>query len=144
LRLLLNLLFAFEQLAEDYPKILCSNNIWIIGIAQEPLSQDYYLVFYYDLRSILDRLLKMINDSQGEALKFIPYEQFREVEELGSGGYGIVYTAKNQLNRKDVVLKRYKRLDRMPELFVSEVSELSCCICPRIKSSLFSQPLCLI
>ena len=57
------------------------------------------------------------------------YSDFNEIEEIGSGGYGTVYTAKYKkyLEVKDinmaeiVVLKRFKSFDEMPELFISEV-----------------------
>jgi len=101
--------------------ILTSQNIWIIGIAQEPYSHDYYLVFYQDLRSVLDRLIQMMKNSHGRSLEFIQYEHFDELEEIGSGGYGKVYMAKYKSNER-VVLKRFKKLDEKPELFVSEVS----------------------
>ena len=58
------------------------------------------------------------------------YSDFSELKEIGSGGYGTVYTAKyrnySEVGRMDmeetVVLKRIKSFDEMPELFISEVS----------------------
>ena len=59
------------------------------------------------------------------------YSDFYKLEEMGSGGYGTVYTAKyrNYLAEEDinmeeetVVLKRFKSFDETPELFISEVS----------------------
>jgi len=50
------------------------------------------------------------------------YSDFDEIEEIGSGGYGTVYTAKYEMYT--VVLKRFKNFDEMPELFISEVSNL--------------------
>ena len=56
------------------------------------------------------------------------YSDFYELEVIGSGGYGTVYTAKyrNYSTEEDmeetVVLKRFKRFDETPELFISEVS----------------------
>ena len=56
------------------------------------------------------------------------YSDFYELNEIGSGGYGKVYTAKykkySELRYKPrtVVLKRFKSFDQMPELFISEVS----------------------
>ena len=60
------------------------------------------------------------------------YADFDEIKEIGSGGYGTVYTAKykkfEELNGKPetVVLKRFKCFDQMPELFISEVNNLLC------------------
>ena len=58
------------------------------------------------------------------------YSDFYELNEIGSGGYGKVYTAKykNYSNsdirymQQTVVLKWLKSFDETPELFVSEVS----------------------
>ena len=56
------------------------------------------------------------------------YSDFYELKEIGSGGYGTVYTAKyrNYSEVRDmeetVVLKRFNNFDKMPELFISEVS----------------------
>jgi len=59
----------------------------------------------------------------------LQYADFYELKEIGSGGYGIVYTAKYKgeleyLSRatQTVVLKRFKSFDETPELFISEVS----------------------
>ena len=56
------------------------------------------------------------------------YSDFYELKEIGSGGYGTVYTAKYRKYsevmsmRETVVLKRYKNFDTTSELFISEVS----------------------
>ena len=56
------------------------------------------------------------------------YSDFYELKEIGSGGYGIVYTAKYKYHSygivipETVVLKRFKSFDETPELFISEVS----------------------
>ena len=65
-------------------------------------------------------------------LKFIQFDGFYEIEEIGSGGYGTVYTAKykhklfnvfnQEMNIEQVVLKKFKNIDRKTELFISEVS----------------------
>ena len=56
------------------------------------------------------------------------YEDFDEIEEIGSGGYGTVYTAKYKEHSEDVpecvVLKQFKNFDGKSELFISEVSNL--------------------
>ena len=57
------------------------------------------------------------------------YSDFYELEEIGAGGYGTVYTAnyRKYYEVKDmqqtVVLKRFKSFDETPELFISEVSK---------------------
>ena len=56
------------------------------------------------------------------------YSDFDEIKEIGSGGYGTVYTAryKKYSEEDDIpetgVLKRFKSFDETPELFISEVS----------------------
>ena len=50
------------------------------------------------------------------------YADFYELKEIGSGGYGTIYTAKHSWNT--VVLKRFKNFDQMPKLFISEVNSL--------------------
>ena len=100
--------------------ILTPENIWIIGITQEPSTQAYYLVFYYDVHSLLDRFIQ-----HNEDVKHMQYSDFDELKEIGSGGYGTVYTAryKKYSGVSDtVVLKRFKRFDETPELFISKVS----------------------
>jgi len=56
------------------------------------------------------------------------YADFDEIKEIGSGGYGTVYTAKYKRRIRNmpetVVLKRFKNFDWTPELFISEVSNL--------------------
>ena len=61
---------------------------------------------------------------------YMHYSDFYELKEIGSGGYGTVYTAKYRKYSADedmpetVVLKRFKSFDETPELFISEVSNL--------------------
>ena len=55
------------------------------------------------------------------------YSDFYELKEIGFGGYGTVYTAKykkylERAMEETVVLKRFKKFDETPELFISEVS----------------------
>jgi serine/threonine protein kinase len=51
-----------------------------------------------------------------------------EIEEIGSGGYGTVYTAKHKIDKgriqydERVVLKKFKNIDKNAELFIYEVS----------------------
>ena len=52
---------------------------------------------------------------------------FDELKEIGSGGYGTVYSAEHRGEeniQQTVVLKRFKSFDETPELFISEVSIL--------------------
>ena len=59
------------------------------------------------------------------------YSDFDEIKEIGSGGYGTVYTAKYKGEEtrisipQTVVLKRFKNYDKTPELFISEVSSIN-------------------
>jgi len=61
-------------------------------------------------------------------VKYMQYNDFYELSEIGSGGYGTVYIAKyknySQLKcmQQTVVLKQFKSFNEMPELFISEVS----------------------
>ena len=77
----------------------------------------YYLVFYHDIHAILDRFIR--NNSY---VNYMQYSDFEEIKEIGSGGYGTVYTARYNAKLETVVLKRFKSFDEMPELFISEVS----------------------
>ena len=112
-----------KQLTKEYPEILTPENIWIIGITREPSTREYYLVFYYDVHAILGRFIR-----NNVRVKYMQYGDFYEIKEIGSGGYGTVYTAKYRnysevFNmQQTVVLKRFKSFDEMPELFISEVS----------------------
>src|SRR5438128_2566655 len=53
---------------------------------------------------------------------FMEYDDFYEIEEIGSGGYGTVYTAKRKKYPRVVVLKKFKNFDKNLELFINEVS----------------------
>ena len=61
---------------------------------------------------------------------FMQYDDFYEIKEIGSGGYGTVYTAKYKYKERlqfpppeYVVLKRFKNnIDKNAELFINEVS----------------------
>ena len=103
--------------------MLTPENIWIIGITQEPSTREYYLVFYYEIRQILDRFIQ-----NNELVEYMQYSDFYDLKEIGSGGYGTVYTAKYKKYLEEynmsqvVVLKRFKSFDEMPELFITEVS----------------------
>ena len=73
--------------------------------------------------------MRIINDAHGNYIKltFMQYDDFYEIKEIGSGGYGTVYTAKyKKYSEADipekVVLKKFKNIDNKIELFISEVS----------------------
>ena len=62
------------------------------------------------------------------------YSDFYNLEVIGSGGYGTVYTAKykkysevKNIYEETVVLKRFKSFNETPELFISEVSNNNNC-----------------
>ena len=98
----------------------------IIGITQEPSTREYYLVFYYEIRPILDKIIEF----HKEDLQYVQYSDFDKVKEIGSGGHGTVYTAKykkylvDERIYEDVVLKSFKNFDQIQtqELFISEAS----------------------
>ena len=100
-------------------------NIFIVGITQEPSTKAHYLVFCTEIHLMLGRL-KQIN----EYVEYMQYYDFCEIKQIGIGGYGTVYTAKYCINGKPekhinvpetVVLKRFKSSDK---LFINEVSNL--------------------
>jgi len=61
-------------------------------------------------------------------VRYMRYNDFYELKEIGSGGYRTVYTAKYKkysevyCMQQTIVLKRFKSFDATPELFISEVS----------------------
>ena len=71
----------------------------------------------------MDRFIQL-----SEYVQYMQYGDFYELNEIGSGGYGKVYTARYKgdvyisICKETVVLKRLKSFDEMPELFISEVS----------------------
>src|SRR5690242_3958287 len=111
--------YLLKQLTKEYTEILTPENIWIIGITQEPSTQAYYLVFYRDIHAILDRFIR-----NNERVKYMSYDDFYELKEIGSGGYGTVYSAKYKKYsevhgmQETIVLKRFKNFDQKPELFI--------------------------
>jgi len=62
-----------------------------------------------------------------EYVNHMQYSDFYELNEIGFGGYGKVYTARYKKYsevedmQETVVLKRLKSFDETPELFISEV-----------------------
>ena len=74
-------------------------------------------MFYHEIHSILDRLI--IRYGSALAMRCMQYSNFYELKEIGSSGYGTVYTAK--CNTETVVLKGFKSFNGTPELFISEV-----------------------
>jgi len=72
----------------------------------------------------LDRFIQLRDN-----VKRIEYANFDEITEIGSGGYGTVYTAKyrkysevRDMEEETVVFKRFKSFDQTPELLISEIS----------------------
>ena len=95
------------------------DNVWTIGITQEPSTGGYYLVFYHEIHQILDQIIHCYD--YYEYVKYMQYGEFYKLKEIGSGSYRTVYTAKYQNGSGAVVLKRFKNFDQMPELFINEV-----------------------
>ena len=67
-----------------------------------------------------------MNQGQSSLARFIKYSDFSEIKQIRSGG--TVYTAKYRrylevTNMEEtVVLKQFKSFDKMPGLFISEIS----------------------
>ena len=78
-------------------------------------------MFYHDVHSLLDSFVR-----NNDYVKYMQYSDFYELKEIGTGGYGTVYTAKYKGEKRmlstTVVLKQFKSFDETPELFISEVS----------------------
>ena len=80
-------------------------------------------MFYHDVHSLLDSFVR-----NNDYVKYMQYSDFYELKEIGSGGYGTVYTAKfNEYSEEEdipetVVFKRFKSFNETLELFISEVS----------------------
>ena len=98
-------------MTKDYPEILSgTDNVWIIGITHESSTRDYYLAFHYEIDTILDKHLHLPFDDD---LQIIQDIDVNEIEEIGSGGYATVHTAKYKNASEDlVVFKRLKILRR--------------------------------
>jgi len=79
-----------------------------------------------------------------EGLMFLCYNEFYEIEEIGSGSSATIYTAKHRVNgypisqQDRVVLKHFKNFDQMPEVFITEVSNLRIVINLRFIKLLFN------
>ena len=54
-------------------------------------------------------------------LEFMKFEAFHNIEEVGSGAYGTIYTAKHKRYANKVVLKRFKNYNQITESFISKV-----------------------
>src|SRR6185436_1545844 len=119
--------YLLKQLTKEFPEILTPDNVWIAGITQEPSSREYYLVFYCDVRAILDGFIRNYKH-----VKYMQYADFYELKEVGSGGYGTVYTAKYKKYSEvegmaqTIAIKRFKSFDETTELFINEVSNNNC------------------
>src|SRR6185312_15120839 len=108
----------------DYPNILTTDNIWIIGITQEPSTREYYLVFYHETHIVLDRLLHIRND-----IEHMQFVDFDEIQEIGSSHHATVYVAKYKNHRSytdipEFALKCFKSFDQTLELLIAEVGSL--------------------
>jgi hypothetical protein len=69
------------------------------------------------MHDVLERIIQM-----DQNMRFFQYSEFDAVEKIGAGAYGTVYKAKcDSVNKRVVVLKRFKNIDQMPELFINEV-----------------------
>ena len=124
INVIMTVFYLLEQLTKAYPEILTPENIWIIGITQESFTREYYLVFYHDVHALVNSFIRL-----DDSVKYMQYRDFYELNEIGSGGYATVYTAKyKNYSEEDmpqtVVLKRFKSFDGTQELFISEVSNL--------------------
>ena len=101
---------------------LTPDNIWIIGITQNSSTHEYYLIFYNKIHTILDRIMQKSYEYE---LTFMEYTDFYEISEIRSGAYETVYTACcDKVEEECVVLRSFKNFDQMPELFITEVSNL--------------------
>ena len=75
------------------------------------------------MHALLDKFIQ-----KNEHIKNMQYGDFYELKEIGTGGYGTVYTAKYKkyaevrYMQETIVLKRFKSFDETPELFINEVS----------------------
>ena len=54
-------------------------------------------------------------------LQFMKFKDFDNIEEVGSGAYGTIYTANRKKYVNKIVLKRFKNYNRITESFISEV-----------------------
>ena len=108
--------------------ILTQENISIVGITQEPSTREYYLVFYHEIRPILDKIIQHYSSVNVE---YMQYSDFDELKEIGSSCYKTVYATKyrNHSQRdipETVVLKCFKNFDQTLKLFISEVGIFVC------------------
>jgi len=72
---------------------------------------------------ILDKIIQCYGRI---SMQYMEYDNFHELEEIGSSCYKTVYTAKyRNRSQRDipemVVLKCFKNFDQTPKLFISEV-----------------------
>ena len=66
---------------------------------------------------------KYIRQEQSEMMKWIPYSQVTNVQEIAKGGYGIIYQA-DWLNNGTVILKKFRNPQDISKYFLNEVNIL--------------------
>jgi len=79
----------------------------------------YYVVFYHEIKSIIKSFIR----GGVEGVGCIRYD-FVQLDEIGSGDYRTVYTARYRNKPGTFVLKRFKNYNEKPELLISEVSNI--------------------
>ncbi|GBC04169.1 hypothetical protein RclHR1_05550006 [Rhizophagus clarus] len=62
-----------------------------------------------------------------KAIKWIPYSQFKDVEEITKGGYGIIYKATWLNKNETVILKRFDNSKNDSKYFLSELNSIQHC-----------------
>src|SRR5690349_7363200 len=88
------MIVQFQQLFKEYTEMLTSDNIWIIRITQDPYTREYYLVFYYEIQTILDKYIRL---NMNRDVRYVQYANFYDLKEIGSGCYGTIYVAKHEV-----------------------------------------------
>jgi hypothetical protein len=81
---------------------------------------------YFIPYKILDHII--IEKDIINKIKWIPYSQFTDIEEIAKGGYGTIYIAnwlKNGFKSETVVLKRFENSKNIGKYFLNEVNALN-------------------
>ena len=117
--------------------------IKVYGISQNPDTKNYIIILqnvYYSGNKKVDNLIQemqlKINSKKDIIFEWIPYNQFAKIEEIGKGGFAIVYSAiwkdgplhydnyKKELKRipgKEVALKCLFNSQNITNEFLNEV-----------------------